>query len=83
VRATIVLVGVADDINTLVEEHQSVTRNLSEIKMPRMSKDELNEILSRRYARVGMTIDGDARWKIVTLSRAFPNSCMRLVVHRH
>jgi Cdc6-like AAA superfamily ATPase len=72
VRATIVLVGVADDINALVEEHQSVTRNLSEIKMPRMSKDELNEILNGRYNKVGMTIDGDARWKIVTLAHGLP-----------
>lgn len=72
VRATIVLVGVADDINTLIEEHQSVTRNLSEIKMPRMSKDELNEILNSRFKKLGMTIDGDARWKIVTLARGLP-----------
>jgi Cdc6-like AAA superfamily ATPase len=72
VRATVVLVGVADDINTLIEEHMSVTRNLSEIKMPRMSKDELNEILNSRFKKVGMTIDGDARWKIVTLSRGLP-----------
>jgi Cdc6-like AAA superfamily ATPase len=72
IRATIVLVGVADDINTLVEEHQSITRNISEIKMPRMSKDELNEILNGRYKKVGMTINGDARWKIVTLSRGLP-----------
>jgi len=72
IRATIVLVGVADDINTLVEEHQSVTRNISEIKMPRMSKDELNEILNGRYKKVGMAIEGDARWKIVTLSRGLP-----------
>lgn len=72
VRATIILVGVADDINTLVEEHQSITRNLSEIRMPRMSKDELNEILNSRYKKVGMTINGDARWKIVTLARGLP-----------
>jgi len=72
IAATIVLVGVADDINTLVEEHQSVTRNISEIKMPRMSKEELNEILNGRYKKIGMTIEGDARWKIVTLSRGLP-----------
>ena len=72
VAATIVLVGVADDINTLVEEHASITRNISEIKMPRMSIGELNVILTSRYDKVGMTIDGDARWKIVTLSRGLP-----------
>jgi len=72
ITATIVLVGVADDINSLVEEHASVTRNISEIKMPRMSTDELNLILSNRYVKVGMAIDGDARWKIVALSRGLP-----------
>jgi Cdc6-like AAA superfamily ATPase len=71
-RATIILVGVADDINTLVEEHGSITRNISEIKMPRMSSDELNEILNSRFAKARMTIDGDARWKMVTLSRGLP-----------
>jgi Cdc6-like AAA superfamily ATPase len=70
--ATVVLVGVADDIDALVAEHQSVTRNISEIKMPRMSKDELNEILNSRYKKVQMGIEGDARWKIVTLSRGLP-----------
>jgi Cdc6-like AAA superfamily ATPase len=72
VRATVVLVGVADDINTLVEEHASITRNISEIKMPRMSNNELNEILNSRYGKVGMEIAGEARWKIVTLSRGLP-----------
>lgn len=72
INATIVLVGVADDVNMLVEEHKSVTRNLAEIKMPRMSKKELNEVLDSRYGNVGMQIHGDARWKIVTLSRGLP-----------
>ena len=72
ISATIVLVGVADDIDTLVEEHASLTRNISEIKMPRMSNDELNEILNSRFGKLGMTITGDARWKIVTLSRGLP-----------
>jgi Cdc6-like AAA superfamily ATPase len=70
--ATIILVGVADDINTIVEEHASITRNISEIKMPRMSNGELNEILDSRYSKLGMSITGDARWKIVTLSRGLP-----------
>lgn len=72
IQSTIILVGVADDINALVEEHASITRNVSEIKMPRMSNDELNEILNNRFRVVGMSIAGDARWKIVTLSRGLP-----------
>jgi hypothetical protein len=72
VRGTIVLVGVGDDIQRLVAEHASVERNISEIKMPRMSGGELSQILDKRIRRLGMTIDGDAGWKIVTLARGLP-----------
>jgi Cdc6-like AAA superfamily ATPase len=81
VNATVVVVGVADDITTLVEEHESLKRNLEEIKMPRMSKDELNEILTKRIAQLGMEIDGDARWKIVVLSRGLPEYVHSLGKH--
>lgn len=72
VNVTITLVGVADDINTLVAEHESVKRNIEEIKMPRMSNDELKEILDNRFLLLGMKIEPDARWKIITLSRGLP-----------
>jgi len=72
IRATVVLVGVADDIQSLVAEHASVERNISEIKMPRMSADELNQIISKRLARLSMRVDEGARWKIVALSRGLP-----------
>ena len=72
VNATMVIVGVADDINTLVQEHASVKRNLEEIKMPRMNSDELNEIFAKRLPLLAMEIEPDARWKIITLSRGLP-----------
>jgi Cdc6-like AAA superfamily ATPase len=72
ISATVLIVGVAEDINALVSEHQSIERNITEIKMPRMSAEELKEILDRRYARLGMSINGDARWKIITLARGLP-----------
>jgi len=72
VDVTVLIIGVADDITTLVEEHQSVSRNIEEIKMPRMNKGELNAILDQRLPKLGIKIEGDARWKIVTLSRGLP-----------
>jgi Cdc6-like AAA superfamily ATPase len=72
INSTIVLVGVADDINTLVDEHESVKRNLEEIKMPRMSKNELIEILSERLPRLNLTINKNAQSKIVCLSKGLP-----------
>lgn len=72
VNSTIVIVGVADDINTIVDEHESVKRNLEEIKMPRMTKEELIEILSERLPRLHLGIDKAAQSKIVNLSRGLP-----------
>lgn len=72
VNATIIIVGVADDINTLVDEHESIKRNIEEIKMPRMSIEELKEILNKRLPKLQMKMDGDARWKIITLARGLP-----------
>jgi hypothetical protein len=70
--ATVILVGIAGDVETLIAEHQSVERNIAEIKMPRMSKDEMNEILDKRLLPLGIRIEGDARWKIISLARGLP-----------
>jgi Cdc6-like AAA superfamily ATPase len=71
-NCTIVIVGIAEDINALIAEHGSIHRNISEIKMPRMSNDELKLVLDKHIPRLGMKITPDAKWKIVTLSRGLP-----------
>lgn len=73
INATIVLVGVADDVNELIGEHQSVSRCLEQIPMPRMTKDELKEVIDKRLPRLGMKMHGDAYWKIIELSRGLPS----------
>jgi len=71
-NATIIIVGVAEDVKLLVEEHNSISRNITEVKMPRMRKQEMDEILDQRYPKVGMTILEDARFNIVNLARGLP-----------
>lgn len=70
--ATVILVGIAKDVEALIAEHKSVDRIVAEIKMPRMSKDEMNEILDKRLPRLGFKLEGDARWKIIALARGLP-----------
>jgi hypothetical protein len=72
VNATVILVGVGDNITLLIEEHASIKRNISEILMPRMSLPELNEIIDQRYPKVAVRISDGARAKITTLSRGLP-----------
>ncbi len=73
VNVTIILVGVADDINDLIGEHQSIIRCIEQIPMPRMNQSELRQILDKRIQLLGMKFHGDAYFKIVELSRGLPS----------
>lgn len=73
VNTTIVLVGVADDVGQLIAEHESIERGLTQIPMPRMSGDELKDIVRRGLASVEMTIGDDAVGRITALSQGLPH----------
>jgi Cdc6-like AAA superfamily ATPase len=71
-NATIIVVGVADNVTQLIENHESIQRCTEQIPMPRMTKDELFEVLDKRLKQLGFTIVPDARWKIVNLAKGLP-----------
>ncbi len=73
VRVTLVLVGVADDVDQLIAEHASIDRALLQIPMPRMSQEELQEIIHRAMTTLEMTIDADGLELIVLLSQGLPH----------
>jgi hypothetical protein len=73
VHVTIVLIGVADSVRELIHEHGSVERALVQIHMPRMTRGELSEIVTRGIERARMEIRPDAVRKIVTLSQGLPH----------
>jgi hypothetical protein len=72
VNVTVVLVGVAEDVSSLIKDHESIDRALTQIRLNRMSDHELNGVIDKRLARTPVKISGDARWTIVTLSRGLP-----------
>lgn len=72
-NATIVLVGVADSVDQLIEEHQSIDRALVQVQMPRMSKEEIRQIIENGIARLKMTIDPSATERIMLLSQGLPH----------
>lgn len=71
-NATIIIVGVADSVNQLFENHASIDRCCEEVPMPRMSTTELGEIIDKRLKQLDMSIDSDARMKIIVLARGLP-----------
>jgi len=70
---TLVLVGVAKNIDELIAEHASVDRALIQILMPLMTTSELHEIVNKAMTAIGMTMESDARELIVLLSQGLPH----------
>jgi Cdc6-like AAA superfamily ATPase len=71
--ATVVLVGVADTVEALIRGHESIERALAQLRVPRMSRDELTEIMERGLTDVGMTIEDRARDRVLALSQGLPH----------
>ena len=72
VDTTLIFVGVADSIDELLEEHESVERALMQIQMPRMSPPELVEAIDKRLEVLSMTMTDDAKRRIAILSEGLP-----------
>ena len=72
-RATVIIVGVADSVDRLVDDHSSIMRCLRTVFMQRMVSSELREIINARLCRVGMSIQPDALAQLVALSRGLPH----------
>jgi energy-coupling factor transporter ATP-binding protein EcfA2 len=71
-RVTLGPVGVAEDLDALLEGHLSAVRAIVQVKMPRMSRDELKEIVARGLSKLGMVIDDDALAMIEVIPRGLP-----------
>ena len=71
--ATVVIVGVADDVGELIREHRSVERALVQVRMPRMSREQLAEIVTRGVGSARMTIAKTSVARITALSQGLPH----------
>lgn len=73
VPATIVLVGVADNVDGLLREHRSIERCLTQVRMPRMDAAELQGIIDKGLQRVNMAVDDSIKWYIPAVSQGYPH----------
>jgi Cdc6-like AAA superfamily ATPase len=81
INITLILVGVADTIDELIEEHFSIERALVQIRIPRMSKIESCEIIDRGLMVLEMQIEDRAKDYIVLLSQGLPHYTHLLGLH--
>ena len=73
VDATLLLVGVADSVDSLITEHQSIERALVQVRMPRMSPPELEQVIDKGIQKAELEIAVEAKRKIVQLSQGLPH----------
>jgi Cdc6-like AAA superfamily ATPase len=81
VDTTLILVGVADSVDALITEHASIERALVQVQMPRMSKNELCELLEKRLSLLKMRSQEQIEERIVFLSQGLPSYTHLLALH--
>lgn len=69
----IVIVGVAETLNELIGQHESLSRSLAQIRLVRMDEPELRDIITRGSQRTDATFDAPVVRKIVCLADGFPH----------
>jgi Cdc6-like AAA superfamily ATPase len=81
VPTTIIVVGVSDSVDDLIEQHESIERCLVQIQMPRMSQDESAQILTAGGKKLGIVFSPEAIRQVVGLSQGFPHYTHLLALH--
>ena len=71
-KVSILIVGIAFSAVELLEGHPSISRCISEIKLNRMTEEELLDIIEKGEERLGITFDKDVKKKVVQSSSGFP-----------
>jgi energy-coupling factor transporter ATP-binding protein EcfA2 len=69
---TLCPVGVAEDLDALLEGHLSAVRAIVQISMPRMTRDELADIVNRGLERLDMSMEEDASRLVRVIPRGLP-----------
>ncbi len=81
VPATILMIGVSDDVTGLIKDHNSIQRCLAQIHMPRMKREELEEIVKKGLLSNRMSADDSVLQEISGLSKGLPNYTHMLALY--
>ncbi len=81
VDSTIILVGVSDTIDHLINDHASIVRAVVQIQLPRMKEKELIEILKKGAEVLGINFDEAASSLIVRMSQGLPHYTHLIGLH--
>jgi hypothetical protein len=71
-RVQIVIAGIASDLTELMEAIPSIQRSVFALELPRMTTDEVRQLVSKGEKVGGVTFEAAAADMIVTLAAGFP-----------
>lgn len=77
----VVVAGIPAESEQLLLLDEATARRTAEIEVPRMTDEELDEILQKGEARLGVTFDSDCRAMILRYSDGFPYYTHLLALH--
>ena len=72
-NSTVVIVGISDNVEDLIGNHQSLERCLKQVKMPRMSAEESSEIIINGLSALEINIKDKVKDQIIEFSSGFPH----------
>lgn len=82
VDTTLVLTGVADSVEQLIWDHKSIDRALIQIEMPRMSRTELTDIVTKGMGRLNeLSIEKGLDARMADISKGLPHFTHLLAKH--
>ncbi|PCJ55885.1 MAG: hypothetical protein COA70_02065 [Planctomycetota bacterium] len=73
IDSTVVLVGVSETVDDLVQDHASIVRAVVQIPMPRMNKPELIDILGKASEALDVVFEEKAMEVVITVSQGLPH----------
>lgn len=77
----LIVAGIPSESETLLALDEATSRRTAEIEVPRMSDEELDEILRNGEQRLGLIFDADCRASIIRYSDGFPYYTHLLALH--
>lgn len=77
----IIIVGIAISVDELLAGHESIVRCIEQIKLDRMTDDELRSIINAGELRLNLSFDEDVRKEIIHVSQGYPYYTHLLSLH--
>lgn len=72
-ECTLVLVGVSQSVEELIDAHQSIARNLDFVHVEPMSTEELAKIIENGLGKAGLEFETGLDYRIGQLSQGYPH----------